>query len=49
MGRARLESFHLHDLRHTFASKLAMRGVSLQAVKESSLTNGALVIAAPAA
>jgi integrase len=32
--RAKLENFHLHDCRHTFASRLVMRGVSLQAVKE---------------
>jgi integrase len=32
--RAKLEDFHLHDCRHTFASRLVMAGVGLQAVKE---------------
>ena len=34
VGRAGLVDFHMHDCRHSFASQLVMRGVSLQAVKE---------------
>ncbi len=32
--QARIEDFHFHDLRHTFASRLRMVRVDLQAVKE---------------
>lgn len=32
--KANIEDFHLHDLRHTFASKLAMAGVDMLTIKE---------------
>ncbi len=32
--RAKLEDFHFHDLRHTFASRLVMAGVDIRTVQE---------------
>jgi site-specific recombinase XerD len=32
---ARIEGFHWHDLRHTFASRLVMAGVNLRAVQDA--------------
>ena len=32
--RAKLEDFHFHDLRHTFASRLIMAGVDIRTVQE---------------
>jgi hypothetical protein len=32
--RAKLEDFHFHDLRHTFASRLIMAGVDIRTIQE---------------
>ena len=34
MSLARLRDFRFHDLRHTFASNLAMKGADLYSIKE---------------
>ena len=34
MEKAGIVNFHWHDLRHTFASRLVMRGVGLYAIQE---------------
>src|SRR5262249_11981134 len=34
LSAARIEDFRFHDLRHTFASRLAMEGVDLLAIQE---------------
>jgi site-specific recombinase XerC len=35
MRDVKIEGFHWHDLRHTFASRLAMAGVNLRTVQEA--------------
>ncbi len=32
--KSKIEDFHFHDLRHSFASRLAMAGVDLLTIKE---------------
>lgn len=34
IGKAKIKNFHWHDLRHTFASRLVMKGVDLRTVQE---------------
>ncbi|MGA2466209.1 MAG: site-specific integrase [Thermodesulfobacteriota bacterium] len=34
LGKAEVRNFHFHDLRHTFASRLAMAGIDLATIKE---------------
>lgn len=34
VNRAKLEDFHFHDLKHTFASRLVMAGVDIRTVQE---------------
>jgi integrase len=35
---AKVKNFHWHDLRHTFASRLAMAGVGIRAIRKRSAT-----------
>jgi integrase len=35
LSTAKIEGFHWHDLRHTFASRLVMAGVNLRAVQDA--------------
>ena len=35
LATAKIEGFHWHDLRHTFASRLTMAGVTIRAVQEA--------------